>query len=356
MKFGVFFEMEVGEHYSERDIWHNALTQSAYAEKLGFDSIYAVEHHFNPGYSHSPCPEIFFAALSQRTRTIRMGTGVQLLPIAHPVRVAERVAAIDILTDGRYDFGIGRGTYRPEFVAFDKPHSQGQTKDLNRELFFECLDIIKKCWTQDSFTHEGKFYQFKEPLRVVPKPVQKPHPPIYAAAGSPDSFAMYPAAGFHIMPTTAVASLDRVAAQLPVAYEAWKKAGNDKKIGPLQVNCLVPAYCAETRQRAHEEMKPYEMWYFAKLIEFFAPKPGETRILERPGSDWWNRPSWDYILGERMVLCGDPHDCIEMLKEYEQAGITRVMAQFQVGGMPHTMVMESMRLFGEEVIPFFQSR
>jgi alkanesulfonate monooxygenase SsuD/methylene tetrahydromethanopterin reductase-like flavin-dependent oxidoreductase (luciferase family) len=159
------------------------------------------------------------------------------------------------------------------------------------------------------------------------------------------------------MPTTAVTPLDRVGAQLPASYAAWKKAGQDRKIGPMQVNCLVPTYCAETREKAVEEMKPFEMWYFGKLIEFFAPKPGQTHSGPvRPGGDWWNRPNWDYITGERMVICGDPRDCVEQLKEYEQAGINRVMCQFQVGGMPHTMVMEAMRLWGEEVIPYFQSR
>ena len=155
MKFAIFFELEVNEGYTERDIWRNALDQIEFAEKMGFDSVYAVEHHFNPGYSHSPCPEILFAAASQRTTTMRMGTAVQLLPIAHPVRLAERIAAVDILTNGRYDFGIGRGAYTPEFVTFDKPHAMGETKELNRELWNECLEIIQKCWTLDSFTHSS---------------------------------------------------------------------------------------------------------------------------------------------------------------------------------------------------------
>ncbi len=363
MRFGLFFELEVGDAgYTERDIWHNALTQVHYAEQWGFDSVYCVEHHFNPGYSHSPCPEIFFAAASQRTKTMRMGTGVQLLPIAHPVRVAERVAAIDILTDGRYDFGIGRGTFRPEFVTFDKPPAQGPTKDLNRELFFECLEVIKKCWTQDSFTHEGKFYKFTEPLRVVPKPVQKPYPRLFAATGSPDSFVLYPKMGLHIMPNTAVQPLDRLAAQLPASYQAWKEAGWDKKLGPLQVNNLIPVHCAKTRKKAVEQMKPYELWYYTKLREFFAPKTEEEKRLAvqasggRGAGAFWEEPNWDYIYGERMVICGDPDDCVQQIKEYEQAGVNRLMAQFQVGGMPHDLVMEAMELFGAEVIPFFQSR
>ena len=357
LKFGIFFELEVGDAgYTERDIWHNCLAQAEFADQRGFDSAYAVEHHFNPGYSHSSCPEIFFAALSQRTRYMRMGTAVQLLPIAHPVRVAERVAALDILTDGRYDFGIGRGAYQPEFTTFGAPHSQGETKELNRELFFESLEIIKKCWTEESFTHEGKFYKFPEPIRVVPKPVQKPYPRMFAATGSPDSYELYPSVGLHIMPTTAVSPLDRIAAQLPPAYKAWEKGGHLKDKGPLQVNCLVPIYCAETNERAVKEMHDYEMWYFAKLIEFFAPKSEEERSKVRSGADWWENPNWDYIYGEKMVICGDPDTCIATIKEYEEAGINRLMGQFQVGGMPHTMVMQSMKLFSEEVLPFFDSK
>ncbi|MBI3742827.1 MAG: LLM class flavin-dependent oxidoreductase [Chloroflexi bacterium] len=358
MKFGLFFELEVGDAgYTERDIWHNALNQIEYADTAGYDSVYAVEHHFNPGYSHSPCPELLFAAASQRTRNMRMGTGVQLLPIQHPVRVAEKVAAIDNLTDGRYDFGIGRGAFKPEFTTFKAPHSQGETKDLNRRMFFESLDIIKKCWGPDPFTYEGEFYKIKEAIQVVPKPIQKPFPRIFAATGSPDSFEIYPQHGFHIMPTTAVTPLDRVAAQLPASYNAWKKAGHDKKQGPLQVNCLVPVYCAKTHKAAVEGMRDYEMWYFQKLIEFFAPKSAEDQKLIVKGvGSWWENPTWDYVFGEKMVICGDPDECIQQIKEYEEAGINRLMAQFQVGGMPHKMVMDSMKIFSKEVTPFFAPR
>ena len=358
MKFGLFFELEVGDAgYTERDIWHNGLTQIEHAERWGFDSAYAVEHHFNPGYSHSSCPEIFFAAASQRTKTMRMGTGVQLLPIEHPVRTAERIAAIDILTDGRYDFGVGRGAYALEFTTFDKPHAQGETKDLNRELFFECIDIIKKCWTEESFTYDGKFFQFPEPIRVVPKPVQKPYPPFYAACGSPDSFTLYPSKGFHIMPQTAVTPLDQMSKTLPASFDAWKEAGHDKKLGPLQVNCLVPVHVAPSKEQAIEQMREYEMWYYARLVEFFSPKTEEEKKLVPEGAArFWENPNWDYVYDEKMVICGDPDDVIETIREYEEAGVNRLMCQFQVGGMPHTMVMESMKLWGKEVIPVFEKR
>ena len=356
MKFGIFFELEVGDTYTERDMWHNALAQIELAERVGFDTVYAVEHHFNPGYSHSPCPEILFAAASQRTRTIRMGTGVQLLPIEHPVRTAERIAAVDILTDGRYDFGIGRGAFTPEFTTFDKPHAQGDTKDLNRRLWLECLDIIKKCWTEESFSYDGEFYKFPDKISVVPKPVQKPYPPIYAAAGSPDSYELYPQMGFHIMPQTAVQPLDDLARQLPASHKAWKEAGHEKTLGPLQTNCLVPTHVGRTRAEAVERMQPYQMWYFGKLIEFFSPKTPGDQALHADRPDWWTNPNWDFIYGEKMVICGDPNDCIQTIKEYVQAGVTRLMCQFQVGGMPHQDVMESLRLFGDEVIPFFDPR
>ena len=358
MNFGIFFELEVGDYYTERDIWHNALTQIEFAEKWGFDSAYAVEHHFNPGYSHSSCPEILFAAASQRTKKIRLGTGVQLLPIAHPVRVAEQVAALDVLTDGRYDFGIGRGTFMPEFNTFKAPPAQGETKDLNRRLFFECVDIIKKCWTEQSFTYEGEFYKFPDPIRVVPKPIQKPWPRFYAACGSPDSYTLYPSVGFHIMPTTAVTPLDHVAKALPAAYKSWSDAGNDKKIGPMQVNCLIPVHVAQTTQQAEDNMKEFEMWYFQKLREFFAPKTEAERQARKRGGAlaYWENPTWDYIKGEKMVICGDPAEVIETIKEYEEIGINRLMCQFQVGGMPHRTVMESMKLWSEEVIPYFEKR
>ena len=352
MKFGIFFELEVNEGYTERDIWRNALDQIEFAEKMGFDSVYAVEHHFNPGYSHSPCPEILFAAASQRTKTMRMGTAVQLLPIAHPIRLAERIAAVDILTNGRYDFGIGRGAYTKEFVTFDKPHAMGETKELNRELWSECLEIIQKCWTLDSFTHEGKFYNFPEPISVVPKPVQKPHPPIFAATGSVESYELYPKMGYHIMPTTAVQPIDRLAPNLATAQRAWKDAGHEADKGPLQVNCLVPVHTAATSEAAAERLKPYELWYFEKLVEFFSPKTdADHHRHAEMETRWWENTNWDYIQSERLVVCGEPKECVEVVKEFEEIGVTRLMCQFQVGGMPHDMVMEALEMWGEEVIP-----
>lgn len=349
---GLFYELEVRKGiYSETEMFDNALTQIARAEEVGFDSAFAVEHHFTPGYSHSSCPEIFFTAASQRTSRMRLGPGVCLLPFNNPIRTAERYAMLDCLSHGRLEMGVGRGVTPMEFAAFHQPAATGDTRDQNRRLFFEYADIIKKCWTENDVTYKGEFYSIPEPISVVPKPYQKPHPRLWAACGSPDSFEVYPRMGFHVMPQTAVKPQSAMEADLERAYRAWDEAGHNQTIGPLQVSHLVPVHVASTRKKAMEQMKDYEVWYFTELQKYFTPTDPAQQQAQREAFPWWEKPTWENILEQKMVVVGDPDDCIKQIKELEATGVTRVMAQFQVGGMPHDMVMESIEVFGKHVIP-----
>ena len=151
MQIGLFCEMETDpEVYTEYDIWHNTLKQIEAADKLGFDAVWVVEHHFTPGYSHSACQEVLFGAASQRTERIRLGTAVRLLPMHDPIRTAERIAAVDILSNGRVEFGIGRGVAEREFKIWNAPPPYGATNEASRKRFLEYIDVIKKCWTEES--------------------------------------------------------------------------------------------------------------------------------------------------------------------------------------------------------------
>ena len=171
MKFDLLYELQAPKPHDERSehrCYHQALEQIELADRLGFDTVWAVEHHFLTEFAHSSAPEVFLAAASQRTKRIRLGHGVVLLPhkFNHPIRVAERVAALDLLSDGRVEFGTGRSS-QFEQAGF------GVLPDESRDMWQESLEIIPRMWTEDPFEHQGRFVQI--PSRsILPKPLQKP--------------------------------------------------------------------------------------------------------------------------------------------------------------------------------------
>src|SRR5262249_20542160 len=187
MKFDLLYELQMPKPHDARSEWrcyHEALEQIVRADELGYDTVWEVEHHFLTEFAHSSAPEVFLAAVSQRTRRIRLGHGVTLLPhrFNHPIRVAERVAALDLLSNGRVEFGTGRSS------QFEQAGFEIDTAE-SRDMWQESLEIIPRMWTESPFEYAGKYVRI--PARdVIPKPVQKPHPPIWAAATSPPTWEL----------------------------------------------------------------------------------------------------------------------------------------------------------------------
>src|SRR5215472_7550682 len=188
MQFGLHFEMEMPRPWNERseyNIYWEALEQIELGDRLGFDFVWEVEHHFLEEYSHSSAPEVFFGAVSQRTKNIRIAHGVRLLPFNfnHPIKVAEQAAVLDIISNGRMELGTGRSTTAQELDGF------GVDYERTRAEVREALDIIVKAWTEEILEYDGKLIKVP-PLRVVPKPIQKPHPPMWMACVAPDSYEL----------------------------------------------------------------------------------------------------------------------------------------------------------------------
>jgi alkanesulfonate monooxygenase SsuD/methylene tetrahydromethanopterin reductase-like flavin-dependent oxidoreductase (luciferase family) len=186
MKFGIIYELQMQKPWDEDQefkTYHEALDQVELADKVGFDYLWEVEHHFLVEYSHSSAPEVFLAAASQRTKNIRIGHGVALLPYPfnHPIRVAERAAALDIVSKGRVELGTGRSITEQELGGF------GIDPADSRPMWEEAIEMIPKMWTQETFSWEGDYFVVP-PRNVLPKPVQKPHPPMWMACTQPESF------------------------------------------------------------------------------------------------------------------------------------------------------------------------
>ena len=186
MKFGLMYEIQVPEpHYPgiEAERYKQVMAQVELADDVGFDYFWTVEHHFLREFSHCSAPEVLYGALSQRTKRIRIGHAVALLPGAynHPVRVAERAAVLDIVSDGRMDLGTGRSTTLIEMDGFEVD------PETTKAQWREAIGMIPRMWTEDPFSHSGEFYNIP-PRSVIPKPVQDPHPPMWMACSQPASF------------------------------------------------------------------------------------------------------------------------------------------------------------------------
>ncbi|HZU80369.1 MAG TPA: LLM class flavin-dependent oxidoreductase, partial [Acidimicrobiales bacterium] len=186
MRFGIFYEHQLPrpwEDGAERKLLRDALEQVELADRLGFDCVWEVEHHFLEEYSHSSAPEVFLAAASQRTSRIRLGHGIVQLPVGfnHPARVAERIATLDLVSDGRVEFGTGESSSEIELGGF------GVARATKRAQWEEALDVVTRLFVEEPFAgHEGEFVSMP-PRNLVPKPMQRPHPPLWVACSRRDT-------------------------------------------------------------------------------------------------------------------------------------------------------------------------
>src|SRR5579862_6218312 len=183
MKIGLFYQIQVPKPWtatSESDRIYEALEQIPYAEAMGFASVWFSEHHFRQVWSHNSAPDLTLAAVSQRTSKIRLGIGVVLAPIHHPLHIAQRMATLDILSRGRIDVGLGRTGYPYQLTPY------GSDLKDTRGMWLEFAELLPRLWTEPEVTHDGEYFHI--PRRdVLPKPLQKPHPPLWSACGSDET-------------------------------------------------------------------------------------------------------------------------------------------------------------------------
>jgi alkanesulfonate monooxygenase SsuD/methylene tetrahydromethanopterin reductase-like flavin-dependent oxidoreductase (luciferase family) len=359
VKFGLLYEMEMPAEMgaSEYDIFWQAIEQTKLAEQVGFDYVWAVEHHFLEGFSHSSAPEIFLATVAQHTSTIRIGHGVCLMPIPfnHPARIAERTATLDIYTNGRLEVGTGRSITMEELGGFDID------PDDSKPMWDEAVHMLPKMWTEHEFPgFEGKYVKMP-PRVVVPKPLQKPHPPLWMACTSPPSFETAGKYGMGVLCFT-VGEPGELAKTIG-SYRAAVK--NAEPIGSFvneQVAAFTVLHCGRDDAEARHRGGEAAIWYFGKLFQYFgeiAAYEGYRDYRKRAEDSKFFyeekvREKLITNLVDRAVICaGDPDTCTEIVKQYEAQGADQFLGIVQVGTIPHDDVMESIRMFGEEVIPRF---
>jgi alkanesulfonate monooxygenase SsuD/methylene tetrahydromethanopterin reductase-like flavin-dependent oxidoreductase (luciferase family) len=270
---------------------------------------------------------------------VKIGIAVQVLPLSHPLRRAEDVATVDHLSRGRLDFGVGRSGLPGHYQGFNIPYEE------SRDRFFETLDILRKAWTQERFSHEGQYYRFRD-VCVVPKPYQQPYPPLRVAATTQETYPMMGRLGHRLFVAVRTSSISDLERFIGGYHEAWREAGH---AGRGDVALLVPVYIAETARRAREEPESSTMHWFRAIAESLKHS---TTPQARQQAARLAAVSYDEILGEQVVY-GTPDAVLERLSALREAlGFTSLLAWMNVGGqIPHPRVLASMRLFAERVTP-----
>lgn len=347
MKFGLFYQLPCAPEQSEPARYGETVEQIIHGDELGFDTAWLAELHFFKSFSIMPAPLIVATAIAQRTRRIRLGTGVSLLPFHHPLRLAGEAATVDILSGGRLDFGVGRGTIAVHFQGFNI------SREESRERFEETLGVIRKAWSTESFSHNGKYFQIPE-TAVVPKPLQKPFPPIRLAANSPETAEFAGLNGYDVMVASPINPLPGFHDHVRNYRDALSRGGH--QADQRDVAALFFTHSSESIARTRAEYEPSMMHYFRTIgdqaqrgdrSQFEGSYSYLKQVRERAAAMSWE------MVADTMAVFGSPDQCIARIEEiYRGARINQLVCWFNPGGrIPHRDVLAAMERFATKVIP-----
>ena len=354
MKVGIALNMLCQTGRSDASVVGEHLALGDLAEPLGFNSIFALEHHFT-GYAMSPAPTQLLAYYAGRTKRVQLGTAVIVLPWHDPVRVAEQIALLDLLCGGRCVFGFGRGAASVEYEGFRIPMEEA------RPRFVEAAKIVVQALSGESFSYDGEFYKIPR-TAIRPRPISHPERRFYASAVSPDSAEIMAKLGFGL---------------LMVMQNEWAKASEDiiryREIAteaghmPRPPIILTNVCCAESRDEAHERAFKYlgQKWQsiddhyhfsdghlatvkgyesYGKMARTYA-KIGESAETRKKATDF-------YV---SIQIAGTPADCLEKIAELQRlTGLDHLVTEYSFGAMPHEEAELNMRLFADKVLPILQ--
>lgn len=355
MKFGLLYELEAPAGKAESEVYWEALEQIELADRLGYDYVWEVEHHFLEEYSHSSAPEVFLGAVSQRTRRIRIGHGVvTLLPSMNPpARVAERTAALDILCRGRLDVGTGRASTRQELGGF------GVDPEATREMWRESLQEVVRMWTETPYPgHDGRFFSMPE-RNIIPKPIQHPHPPLWMACTDPETITVAARSGIGAL-SFSVGAPEKAAERIRIYHENFDEAVPIGRALNRNLAATSFMFCSPERRDIDEIGIPAAQFFNEQLQRYFsvwndptyqgASYAAHREVYKvRPGGVDAQR-----LIENGTWLIGDPESLRATLRRWQQTGVDQMILMVQLGHAPHERVKRSLRLFAEEVMPEFQ--
>ncbi len=341
MDFGTFLLLQSPSARPPVEVFARAVRLAQTADKLGFDSIWCAEHHFST-YGYLSRPLMLATHIATQTEQIRVGSAVVVLPLHHPLIVAEEIATADILSGGRLDVGLGRGYQTYEFERL------GFTLGESRERFDEEVDILLKAFEGKPFGHEGKYYQFGE-TSVFPQPIQQPHPPFWVVGQSQESIVATVKRGFNVVSGGFGVPLERLA-EFRKGFDAMEVPGVDKS--KIRISTQRPVYVTHDESEL-AEIVAEARWNMRVTLSL---RQGLERVEKghAVAVPFENEPS-DAELLERYFVVGTPETCIARLKALREAmGIDHFNASFWFGDLAEERILKSMELFAKEVMPAFQ--
>ena len=344
MHTGLFLEFPALDDVTDQQAFQQGFQIAEEAERLGVESVWLAEYHFIP-FSVLSSPVMVATAIATRTERIRIGLGVMLLPLGNPIRIAEEIATLDHICQGRLDFGVGRGTFPEHHDAFLSPYPE------SRARFEEYLEIILKAWTTEQFSFEGEHYKCHD-LAVRPKPYQKPHPPIRVGVTSAETFPIIGRMGYPLFVNPSrVFALDDLSEHVNAYQKAWQDAGHP---GKGSVGIRLPVYVADTQDQAFEEPRESiqtQMTGLGQRVAASADRVGTTGNWQAE-SDHILRMTYDDWLRDKVVF-GTPESVLDRLLQLtESLQLSNIVFEHNPGRrIPHELQMNSVRLLMDKVVP-----
>jgi len=368
MKFALFYEIPVARPWgprSEQQAFRNTLEQAVLGDRMGFDSFWTVEHHFLEEFSHCSNPEVLYGAVAALTSRIRIGYGVRLgpRPYNHPVRSAESAAVLDLISDGRVEFGTGRSSTRLEMEGF------GIHPNETRSMWEEAVRHVVHCWTEEENEFEGRYWKLPR-RRVLPKPLQQPHPPVWGATGSPEGHRMMGELGLGLLSFSVGTPPEELKQRIDL-YRAGIAACT-RPIGSFvndRAACFTMVNCAPTRAESYELSRESFAWYARRSAELVASVPLWLEEMKAAGDGTYaylsaardavdqrlhELASLDALLAMNAVIAGDPDEVVERCRAYAATGADLLLCLVNPYKIPHEKVVQTIELLGRHVLPEFE--
>lgn len=356
-KWGVFSLSQFPDQSKRVESFDNDLKFFELGEKLGYNTAWIAEHLFST-YGVVTSTQVYAAAIAERTKKMRIGIAVVAIPFNHPLRTASDFALVDVLSHGRLDLGVGRAYQPHEFVGLGVP------MEKSRAMTVEGVDIVLKAWTQEKMTYKGEFWTIPDPVEVLPKPVQQPHPPIYQATISPESFEQAARLGFNLQMASPFTYrtyretwIDELEKSCKYFDEVCLKHGRDPKKAERMI--LLPFFAHEDATKAREIYKPHVEWFYNKVTsnQLAASATGPVKGYELTMTEGKKTREMGYLAFDKLheygaCIADDPETCIKKLKDMKRRfGITEFALWFNIGGIAPEHVERSMTLTAEKIMP-----
>jgi len=345
MHVGIFVE-EMRRGASQASAFKDAFELADRAEAWGIHCVWLGEIHFNPARSVISASLQVASAIATRTRRLRVGTAVQVLPLNHPLRIAEEVATLDHISEGRFEFGIGRSGVVRSYDVYGIPYGESQAR------FGEALEIIRRAWKGEPFGYEGEFYRFQN-ATVVPRPYQVPHPPIRMAANTAETFPVVGRMGLPVFIGLRAAEIPDLQAHLSAYRQAWREAAH---VEEPSVYLRIPVYVSTSEKGAAEEPRESLTHFFARQSELARSAVGRAGTgpteRRRALADRMAGLSYEDILAKK-VVCGTAAGVIDRLTRLqEELGLDGVVVELNPGGLiPPALETRSLELLTHDVMP-----